>query len=122
VPDPEGVNVAQRDDWINERMKKLTAQPFCPQCYLFLEEHDDSSCDLRWVEEEQEEINKLEQRMCMECAEAGIAAVTILASWRLWLHRIVGVTLNFLSLSLSTPIRRNSTIVHEQTRVNTVDS
>jgi hypothetical protein len=44
--------VAQRDDWTNERMKKLTARPFCPKCYLFLEDHDDEACDMRWVEDE----------------------------------------------------------------------
>lgn len=74
---------------INAGMKRLTERPFCPQCYLFLDEHDDNACNLRWIEEEQEEQEKLEQRMCMECVEAGAAAVTILASWRLWLHRVL---------------------------------
>lgn len=45
--------MAQRDDWINERMKKVLARPFCPKCYLFLEQHDDSVCNMRYEEDEE---------------------------------------------------------------------
>lgn len=37
-----------KEEGINERMKRLLAKPFCYQCYLFLEEHDDNTCDTRW--------------------------------------------------------------------------
>ena len=77
-----------KEEGINERMKRLTDRPFCPQCYLFLEEHDDNACDLRWFEDEQEEQEKLEQRMCMACTEVGAAAVAALVGWRLWWHHI----------------------------------
>lgn len=46
--------MAQRDDWINERMKKVLKNPFCPKCYLFLDQHDDNVCDMRYEEEPEE--------------------------------------------------------------------
>jgi hypothetical protein len=39
------------EEGINERMKRLIARPFCPKCYLFLEEHDNEACDMRWEED-----------------------------------------------------------------------
>jgi hypothetical protein len=36
---------------INFRMERLLARPFCPSCYLFLEEHDNKACDMRWEPE-----------------------------------------------------------------------
>jgi hypothetical protein len=34
-------------------MRKLTARPFCPKCHLFIEEHDDNACDMRYTEEDE---------------------------------------------------------------------
>ena len=36
------------------RMKRLLARPFCPSCYLFLEEHDNNACDMRWEPDKEE--------------------------------------------------------------------
>ena len=38
-----------KEEGVNERMKRLVARPFCPKCCLFLEEHDDKACDMRYV-------------------------------------------------------------------------
>jgi hypothetical protein len=45
--------MAQRDNWTNERMKKLVRRPFCPKCCLFLEEHNDNACDMRYEEDKE---------------------------------------------------------------------
>jgi hypothetical protein len=37
---------------INERMKRLVARPFCPQCHLFLEDHNNTTCEMRYEEDE----------------------------------------------------------------------
>ena len=34
------------------RMKQLLLRPFCPKCYLFLEEHNDKDCNMRYIREE----------------------------------------------------------------------
>jgi hypothetical protein len=40
-------------DGMYERLKRLMARPFCPTCHLFLEEHNDDACDMRWEPEEE---------------------------------------------------------------------
>jgi len=45
--------MAQQDDWTITRMRKLTERPFCPQCHLFIEEHNNKTCDMRYTEEEE---------------------------------------------------------------------
>ena len=44
--------MAQRNEWTNVRMARELARPFCPKCYLFLDEHKDKLCDKRYTEEE----------------------------------------------------------------------
>lgn len=46
--------MAQRDEWINIRMERIFAHPFCPKCHVFLEEHDDKACDMRYTLEPEE--------------------------------------------------------------------
>jgi hypothetical protein len=41
----------KRKEWTNIRMQRVLSRPFCPKCYLFLEEHDDEACDMRWEED-----------------------------------------------------------------------
>lgn len=45
------MRVNPKEEWVNERMKRLTARPFCPKCFLFLEEHNNSACDMRYEED-----------------------------------------------------------------------
>jgi hypothetical protein len=40
------------EEGINIRMGRLLARPFCPKCYLFIEEHDDNACNMRYEEDE----------------------------------------------------------------------
>ncbi len=43
--------MAQEDEWIITRMRRLQARPFCPECHLFLGEHDDRTCHMRYEED-----------------------------------------------------------------------
>ena len=45
-----------REDWINVRMAKVVARPFCPKCHLFLDEHNNKVCDMRYVPDPEEEL------------------------------------------------------------------
>lgn len=45
--------MAHREQWTIERMRTLINRPFCPKCHLFIEEHDDNECDMRYTEEEE---------------------------------------------------------------------
>ena len=45
-----------KEEWINERMKKLLAEDFCPRCSKHKTLHDDTACGMRW-EKEEETIN-----------------------------------------------------------------
>ncbi len=49
--------MAQEDEWTIVRMRRLQAKPFCPECHLFLGEHDDLTCSMRWVPDEPEQIS-----------------------------------------------------------------
>ena len=44
--------MAQEDEWIIVRMRRLQDKPFCPECHLFLGEHDDRTCSMRYEEDE----------------------------------------------------------------------
>lgn len=39
------------EEGINERMRRLLERHFCPKCYVFAEEHDDNTCDMRYTED-----------------------------------------------------------------------
>lgn len=47
----------EREEWVNVRMQKIVARPFCPNCHLFLEEHDGVQCDYRYTTEPDEEVS-----------------------------------------------------------------
>lgn len=46
----------EREEWVNVRMQKIVARPFCPNCHLFLEEHDDEVCNMRYTIEPEEAL------------------------------------------------------------------
>lgn len=42
-----------RANWINVRMRKLLADDFCPECTKHRMLHDDKSCGMRFILEEE---------------------------------------------------------------------
>lgn len=42
----------RKSEWINERMRALLAELFCPRCGLHNKLHNDDACGMRYLPEE----------------------------------------------------------------------
>jgi len=47
------VRAMSRDNWTNERMRKLLADNFCPKCTKHRMLHDNEKCSMRFIKEEE---------------------------------------------------------------------